>query len=1473
MTMRSWIQTTTVSVLGLLLHGDRATERAMPPLMAELVAAVPEAAEVLAFSGGGFPPSSAIAGQSDRSPAPGQSAARTLAVRLPAATSREFSLGAVGSRAQVSFTLAGARAVPLAIEEGRGVYRSAYDGVDVIAARDPGHFELAFVVHEPSRAPELALDIAAPDVGVDVDVEPQSGAAIVRNDAGRPILRIEPPVAFDAAGVRRSGKYDLRGSRLALALNVSDLTPPVLVDPRFTIPFWTLVSDGRAPGSLTYDAATGSREIRLAFDAARGKTVLIRSVRTQQREDTVGLYGKLAYAQLFNVAPPSQHVRIAPDGSVQSGAAERNDWTRTFFVQSETWEWNGNGWDLTPATGLPGLIDPALAYDATRQRLVATSGAFPDFACRNVRFAFGITNVVTCELDGTNATYEFGAPGWQARAFSAAPPPRVRAALAHFPPYMVLFGGRGLEPPPGNPSVEVYGPPYPDNLARVLLNDTWRYDGERWERLPSANPPPARENATLIFDERRRRLVLVGGVDAGLDLWEFDGVDWIERIRAGDPSLPLSLRSRSKMLAVWNPARQTTLLFGGVAKKLESCTLSDALIAQRRNDPEQVDALEAAGCLGGYVHDSWEWDGQELRQLTTAAYGGSAGGMPVFRQIEGAASWVTSGAPPQPGSAPSSTPPLLPWRYDRDPDHFRLRTKLERAHSPSDLPGARVGLPSSPPVPSTEPEPEDPEFASPLFAAAAQPDMIFDSVRSKALIVHPESGRVFETDGAEWTERTPESSPFAAGAQDFFGATWDSAAQRVLLFDPRTGRTWAEAGAQGWQLLEPLESPPDWGIDPEVRRERDVPQLSVRVDAAVDRFTDIAKRAPQMTFDRARARAVMLYDEGLWEFDGASWSRYPAPPDWETCESATLLAYDGLRARVVAVGCRLPGETMEWDGSEWHGPFPGPYTELFTRAESYGNVRLRWRGTLQLAWSHPNALFESPLLGGVSTFDARGALMTWNGSTWEAGPQLYEGHNCDWSVEIPFLDDGSPVNKSHMFARHRDFVPLCFFPPAVEDGANNRVLAFRDGATGLRELRVTEPGAIWERAALGDLYDSSVRMHPHPFELASAEHVLLRTHTDPGSIELLDPNSGLPSGIPVSLPRDADRVPESLVNNLFWPFRILPDPTTQRIRVLSHRGALWELGSELRKGRGAACENTADCLEGFCSPEGVCCDTPCDRSCQTCNGSQPGRCESIAAGEPDPLSRCGQGQCAGLCSGGSQPHCLYDATRSCGPEASCADGVITPRGQCSSTGPSCVTTAIAPQPCAGGLECQDSTSCKTTCTARTDCTSPYAECAPGGAGCQPDAVSVAASARGVQPSDWEPEVRRTPEEVAQLFRQLGFEADEQGRILFPGLAMGGVIPAFDPNLHTPMIGFRRCMERIQACRVLTREVDACVASMPRCASTTPWLDDPAGLDCCPAECLSEYFEKRTSQAPGKALIDLSQSLCYPGLESYLENLR
>ena len=65
------------------------------------------------------------------------------------------------------------------------------------------------------------------------------------------------------------------------------------------------------------------------------------------------------------------------------------------------------------------------------------------------------------------------------------------------------------------------------------LSDTWLLNKDSWKKIDVSKPPPARRQHTLVYDENNNKTVLFGGFDRidgekmvlG-DTWEFDGVSW-----------------------------------------------------------------------------------------------------------------------------------------------------------------------------------------------------------------------------------------------------------------------------------------------------------------------------------------------------------------------------------------------------------------------------------------------------------------------------------------------------------------------------------------------------------------------------------------------------------------------------------------------------------------------------------------------------------------------------------------------------------------------------------------------------------------------------------------------------------------------------------------------------------------------------------------------------------------------------------
>jgi hypothetical protein len=1481
---------------------------------------VPAAAALLAPSGSGFE-ATATGGYQTRIGPRDDMTGPSLAAAAPAKATGRFELHERGGHRGVTFSLGGARPATSALERNEVVYRNAYEQTDVVVIAGDDHFEVAYVAREIPSAGALRIHVDKSQKE-SWRVEDGTRALLLRDAGGRPRLRLSAPLATDARGQRRLGRYDADdGGDVTVSFDWRGLSPPLVVDPTFTLPFWSILSDARVPAAEVYDPTLLSREWRLSFDSGRGRTVLVRPVRPQLDTDTTFLSGSAASPMntARTILPTPRTHLSAPFPSPQAAA----EFQRGYDLESETWEWDGTSWSLNETARLPGLVDPAMTFDASRGVTVLYGGGPPGgWGCStgiSPFCGFGSLN------NDRTATYEYDGVSWTTRRVPGSPPPRVRAAMAwsSASSQVLLFGGRATGPASlsiPRTGVDPDGPPYPDNMATDLLNDTWTYDGARWTPVATGTTsPPAVEGAQLLYDTRRDVFVLVGGHSAGetppaidrLGIWEFDGTDWTQKLAPADTAQPPSIRTRYGASAFYNPVRQRITIFGGTVAKLDFCTLTDAQIAAQlqaaKGNAAAMTALQATGCLGGYVHDAWEWDGNGLTKVADVVFGGTTGPaqQPVFAQVAGGAPWSARGGAPGGDAGPfaSAGQPLLPYRYDRTGSHFVPRTQLERAHFPDG------GAPApEPPTTGTEQRVAGPA-ASPLFGARIHADVVFDGARGVATVFAPDSAAVYDTDGAAWITRTPPATPFARGPNDFLATAWDPGNQRIVAFDPRDASTWSYVDAGGWTKL-PTVGPPPWGVDPSFHSKRDFVRTLTERRAATEAqsFTAVLARIPKMTFDRHRGRAVMLYQGATWEFDGSTWTSAPLPATWSQCPAATFLAFDGARGVTVAFGCNVPGDTWQWDGTQWTGPGPTPFTGLVQRnfmgltilqqdIPQSGIFFPTWYAPMQLAWAHPNAAFESATLGGVSVIDADGTLRTWNGTAWTAGPTIPTQGTCFSTLWNPSQNaggtysaqlqaDGSPVSlpQNDAYWLGREFLPACITPPVIEDGANQRILAFRDGPLGMLELPLSAAPAqrAWEFVRLGTegffpnsttVSGTSVQANPYPFEIMAPETIHLLTQSTVASRQGTFGNYSAAS------------VPERTVQELWWPYRVFVDPGTQAVRFMTNRGMVWQLTGENINGLGDPCLTDADCGQGFCGTEGVCCDLGkiCTQSmCRTCKGATPGVCGPALQGQPDPSGQCGTGPCTGTCPApGVTPSCAYDPTVICGPPPVCANGMLTPGGHCSPQASICIpSTAALPQcplfngapvlsspcvlpaqKCPNSAGCDSPTSCKAGCSVRADCSSFQDDCNQQGL-CVPDQASLLASQQGVTTASLvQPPPLRTNAEIAALLVDAGgFQVDDAGRVLIETVA--GMDLMFDPNKRDPTSGLRLCLDYIEACMALNSTIDGCVAAARRCSTSTPWLGDPSGDDCCPQGCLVQYFTARQTSTAQQALQTFLTTPCY-----------
>jgi RHS repeat-associated protein len=93
-------------------------------------------------------------------------------------------------------------------------------------------------------------------------------------------------------------------------------------------------------------------------------------------------------------------------------------------------------------------------------------------------------------------------------------------------------------------------------------NETWTFDGDFWTKKTPAASPPARYDATLVFDTAHGSAVLFGGIGSSGqelgDTWTWDGTNWTQRTVTA-PS------ARHGAQAAYLPSAGKVVLFGGVS--------------------------------------------------------------------------------------------------------------------------------------------------------------------------------------------------------------------------------------------------------------------------------------------------------------------------------------------------------------------------------------------------------------------------------------------------------------------------------------------------------------------------------------------------------------------------------------------------------------------------------------------------------------------------------------------------------------------------------------------------------------------------------------------------------------------------------------------------------------------------------------------------------------------------------------------
>ncbi len=198
----------------------------------------------------------------------------------------------------------------------------------------------------------------------------------------------------------------------------------------------------------------------------------------------------------------------------------------TQVAQRNSYEFDGQSWLATSInTGPSARHSTRVVFDSSNSRVLLFGGRTGGTALGDLwKWEFGQWSPIVAS--GPSPRYE------HAMAYDAA---RQR---------VVLFGGR---------------------VGDQYFGDTWEFNvvTNTWSFLSDLNPaPPARCNASMVYDPVRQRVVMFGGFNGSTalnEVWEFDGANWHLAASQTGPSV------RYDAFAAYDPWLQRIVVFGGNA--------------------------------------------------------------------------------------------------------------------------------------------------------------------------------------------------------------------------------------------------------------------------------------------------------------------------------------------------------------------------------------------------------------------------------------------------------------------------------------------------------------------------------------------------------------------------------------------------------------------------------------------------------------------------------------------------------------------------------------------------------------------------------------------------------------------------------------------------------------------------------------------------------------------------------------------
>lgn len=196
---------------------------------------------------------------------------------------------------------------------------------------------------------------------------------------------------------------------------------------------------------------------------------------------------------------------------------------------NDTWEYDGRNWKRIETANSPeARYGHRMIFDKKRGKMLMFGGY------DKKENLFG-------------DTWEFDGKNWKKLDVNA-PPIRRSPAVAYDEARgkVVLFGG--LSSTGGIPREN-----------ELFLQDTWEFDGKKWERMAAAGPNP-RYGPAMVYDPASKKIILFGGNDHSGniygDTWEWDGKEWKKLSETG-------VNPRATFELIHSRKRNSILLFGG----------------------------------------------------------------------------------------------------------------------------------------------------------------------------------------------------------------------------------------------------------------------------------------------------------------------------------------------------------------------------------------------------------------------------------------------------------------------------------------------------------------------------------------------------------------------------------------------------------------------------------------------------------------------------------------------------------------------------------------------------------------------------------------------------------------------------------------------------------------------------------------------------------------------------------------------